>query len=41
MKTIKIPNKSWVLVCDAAKALLLRNDGDGEHLNLTPVKNRD
>jgi protein required for attachment to host cells len=38
MQEIKIPWKSWVLVCDASKALLLRNDGDEELLNLVPVK---
>jgi len=34
---VRIPWKSWVLVCDGAKALLLRNDGDATLLNLVLV----
>lgn len=36
MKT-KIPYASWMLVCDGAKALVLRNEGNSELLNLIPV----
>ncbi|MBO3759596.1 host attachment family protein [Ciceribacter sp. L1K22] len=32
-----IPWKSWVIVCDGAKLLLLRNEGDTEILNLAVV----
>ena len=34
MTRITIPWKSWVLVCDGAKALLFQNAGDNEALNL-------
>lgn len=34
MDSIKIPGKSWVVVCDGAKALLLRNEGSMVNLNL-------
>ncbi|MCA1408326.1 host attachment protein [Ensifer sp. IC3342] len=37
MLKTRIPHKSWVLVCDGAKALVLRNEGDAELLNLIPV----
>ncbi|CAN7698691.1 baeRF12 domain-containing protein [Pararhizobium sp. LjRoot238] len=37
MSKTRIPHKSWVLVCDGAKALILRNDGDAERPNLVPV----
>ncbi len=37
MEKLRIPRKSWVLVCDGVKALFLRNDGDAELLNLIPV----
>jgi len=38
VEDVRIPWKSWVLVCDGAKALLLRNDGDATLLNLVLVK---
>lgn len=34
MERVRIPWKAWVVVCDGAKALILRNDGDAELLNL-------
>ena len=34
MGHIKVPWKSWVVVCDGAKALILQNAGDAEILNL-------
>ncbi|CAN7376044.1 host attachment protein [Pararhizobium sp. LjRoot235] len=37
MSTTRIPHNGWVLVCDGAKALILRNEGDTERLNLIPV----
>lgn len=37
MERVRIPWKGWVLVCDGAKALVFRNDGDAELLNLTAV----
>jgi protein required for attachment to host cells len=37
MERVRIPWKSWVVVCDGVKALTLRNDGDAELLNLTLV----
>ncbi|MBB5575965.1 host attachment protein [Rhizobium paranaense] len=37
MTQLKINWKNWVLVCDGAKALFLRNDGDAEILNLILV----
>ncbi|AFL54764.1 MULTISPECIES: host attachment protein [Sinorhizobium] len=38
MSTATIAHNSWVLVCDGAKALILRNKGDQELLNLVPVE---
>jgi protein required for attachment to host cells len=38
MEKHRIPGNSWVLVCDGAKALFLRNDGDAELLNLMAVE---
>jgi protein required for attachment to host cells len=38
MEGVHIPWKGWVLVCDGAKALLFRNDGDAELLNLSTVE---
>ncbi|MEJ0051549.1 MAG: host attachment protein [Methylovirgula sp.] len=38
MGNLRIPNESWVLVCDGQKALLLRNEGDAELLNLKPIE---
>ncbi|CAN7451346.1 host attachment family protein [Rhizobium sp. LjRoot30] len=37
MDPIRIPWKSWVVVCDGAKALILRNDGDADLINLKVV----
>ncbi|MEK1891289.1 MAG: host attachment family protein [Phyllobacterium sp.] len=37
MERVKISRKTWVVICDGAKALILRNDGDAELLNLIPV----
>lgn len=37
MEQVKIPRNTWLVVCDGAKALVLRNDGDAELLNLIPV----
>ncbi|MGV8935936.1 MAG: host attachment protein [Allorhizobium sp.] len=34
MNRIKVPAKSWIVVCDGAKALILQNDGDALQLNL-------
>lgn len=34
MNRLTIPSKSWILVCDGAKALLFQNAGDGLALNL-------
>lgn len=34
MDRIMVPWKSWVVVCDGAKALILQNAGDAELLNL-------
>jgi protein required for attachment to host cells len=34
MSEIKVPWKSWVVVCDGAKALILQNAGDSELMNL-------
>jgi len=31
---IRIPRKSWIIVCDGAKALILRNEGDADLMNL-------
>jgi protein required for attachment to host cells len=35
MDRLTIPHEGWVVVCDGVKALVLRNDGDAEHLALT------
>jgi protein required for attachment to host cells len=37
MEGVKIPRNTWLVVCDGAKARILRNDGDAELLNLIPV----
>ncbi|GEO84461.1 MULTISPECIES: host attachment protein [Alphaproteobacteria] len=37
MSRFDIGRKSWVIVCDGAKALFLRNDGDADLVNLTVV----
>ena len=34
MPDISIPHDAWVVVADGEKALFMRNEGDGEHLNL-------
>ncbi|CDM56980.1 MULTISPECIES: host attachment protein [Rhizobium] len=34
MVDVRVPSKSWVVVCDGAKALILRNAGDVELMNL-------
>ncbi|MGF0536674.1 host attachment family protein [Agrobacterium sp. ES01] len=34
MSQFKVPTKSWVIVCDGARALFIQNDGDTEKLNL-------
>jgi protein required for attachment to host cells len=34
MNHVKIPWQSWVVVCDGAKALIFRNEGDAELINL-------
>jgi len=38
MNKIRIRAKDWILVCDGSKALLLRNDGDAQNLNLVEVR---
>jgi protein required for attachment to host cells len=38
MKHGAIPWRGWVLVCDGAKALILRNEGDAELVNLRRVE---
>lgn len=38
MESSRIPWKGWVVVCDGGKALMMRNDGDADLLNLTPVE---
>ncbi len=37
MNRFKIGSKTWVIVCDGAKALFLRNDGDAQSLNLVEI----
>lgn len=37
MSVIKIPSQAWVVVCDGAKALMLRNEGDAQLVNLKPM----
>jgi protein required for attachment to host cells len=37
MSGFKIDHKTWVIVCDGAKALFLRNDGDRQFPNLVEV----
>lgn len=41
MADIRIPKAAWVVVCDGAKALVLRNDGDALDLDLTVVEALD
>ena len=40
MSPVRIPAMSWILVCDAAKALLFQNVGDAQALNLKAVEVR-
>ncbi|WP_020175792.1 host attachment protein [Methyloferula stellata] len=37
MEHIRIPWKSWVVVCDGTKSLIFSNEGDAELLNLQPL----
>ncbi len=37
MEHVRIPWKSWVVVCDGTKALIFSNEGDAELLNLKPL----
>lgn len=37
MEHIRIPPKAWVLVCDGAKAIILRNEGEGSTPRLKTV----
>lgn len=37
MDDILMPKDTWVLVCDGARAQILRNDGDAARLDLHPV----
>ncbi len=37
MTTIRIPRKSWVVVCDGSKALFLRNGGDAMAVSLEVI----
>ena len=41
MSRVTVPWKSWVVVCDGAKALVLRNEGDTELMNLQVVERMD
>ena len=34
MSTITVPHDAWVVVANGEKALFMRNEGDGEYLNL-------
>lgn len=38
MNRLRIPSKSWIVVCDGAKALLLQNIGNAQVLNLKVVE---
>ncbi len=38
MEYLRIPRNTWLVVCDGAKSLFLRNDGDANLLNLIPVE---
>lgn len=38
MDHVRIPWKGWIVVCDGAKALIFRNEGDAELLNLKLVE---
>lgn len=37
MSGFTIGKETWVIVCDGARALFLRNDGNGQSLNLVEV----
>lgn len=41
MDQTSIPWKGWVVVCDGAKALFFRNEGDAELLNLKLMEEMD
>lgn len=41
MESFRVPRQSWVVVCDGAKALFLRNEGDAQLLNLSVVETLD
>lgn len=34
MSDIRVPRKSWVVVCDGGKALIMQNDGDAGEVDL-------
>lgn len=38
MDRIMIPSDGWILVCDGAKAQILRNDGDARKIHLVTVE---
>lgn len=38
MEMIRVPNESWVVVADGAKALFLKNAGDAGRINLQVVE---
>ncbi|ACB96291.1 host attachment protein [Beijerinckia indica] len=38
MERVRIPRQGWILVCDGAKAQILRNDGEATRLDLKPVE---
>ncbi len=38
MAKITVPSQGWVVVCDASKALVLRNAGDERHIALESVE---
>jgi len=37
LEPVRIPWNCWVVVCDGGKALVFRNDGDAELVNLKPL----
>ena len=41
MAILKIRSGDWVVVCDGAKALILKNAGDGMHPNLKTIEVRE
>jgi protein required for attachment to host cells len=40
MSRIRIPSRSWIVVCDGAKALFFQNIGDAQALSLKAVEVR-